>query len=129
MTTKKSPPSEHFSPTKRLRSFTHAFAGLVHVFKTQHNMWIHAAITAAVIAAAIFFHISLADWQILVIAIILVWAAEILNSAFEYLCDVVTAEFHPAIQKAKDIAAAAVLVTAVGAAILGVTVFWPYISR
>ena len=77
----------------------------------------------------LFFHISRADWQILIIAIILVWAAEILNSAFEYLCDVVTAEFHPAIEKAKDIAAAAVLVTAAGAAILGVTVFWPYISR
>jgi diacylglycerol kinase (ATP) len=118
-----------FSLDKRVKSFVHAFAGLAHVFKTQHNMWVHAGITAAVIAAGMFFHISLADWQILVIAIILVWSAEIMNSAFEYLCDVVTAEFHPAIQKAKDIAAAAVLVTAVGAAILGVTVFWPYISH
>jgi diacylglycerol kinase (ATP) len=114
---------------KRLESFTYAIAGLRHVLKTQHNMWIHLAIAIAVVLAGFILHVKATDWCWLIIAITLVLFSEIVNSAFEYLCDVVQPEHHASVQNAKDIAAAAVLVTATGAAIIGALVFWPYFSN
>jgi diacylglycerol kinase (ATP) len=59
----------------------------------------------------------------------MVWTAEALNTAFEFLCDVASPEFHPLIQKAKDVAAAAVLLSAAGAVIIGLLVFVPHLAR
>ena len=55
------------------------------------------------------------------------WVVEALNTAFEYLCDVVSPEFHPLVRKSKDIAAGAVLLSAVGAAAIGLIIFVPYL--
>jgi diacylglycerol kinase (ATP) len=56
-----------------------------------------------------------------------VWFAELLNTAFEYLCDVVASDFHHSVEKAKDIAAGAVLVCAIGAAVVGTLTLLPYV--
>ena len=71
--------------------------------------------------------ISATDWRWLIVAIVLVWVAETMNTAFEYVCDVVSPEFHLSVARAKDIAAGAVLICAGGAALIGVVTFWPYI--
>jgi len=63
----------------------------------------------------------------LVLAIVLVWVAEALNTAFEFLCDVASPEFHPIVKKSKDVAAGAVLFSALGAVIVGIIVFYPYV--
>ena len=63
-----------------------------------------------------------------ILAISLVWTAEALNTAFEFLADAASPEFHPLVRNAKDVAAGAVLITAIGAVIIGCIVFWPYVK-
>ena len=118
-----------FSFAARLKSFHYAFAGLWLMLKTQHNAWIHLANTIIVIAAGFYFQVSAADWRWLTVAVLLVWVAEALNTAFEHLCDVVSPDFHHAVQKSKDIAAGAVLLCTVGAMVIGTVTFWPYLQQ
>ena len=118
-----------FQFTGRVRSFRHALSGVVRMIRCQHNAWIHAVATVAVLAAAFFFSVSFADWCWIIVAISIVWTAEALNTAFEFLADAASPEFHPLVRDAKDVAAGAVLITAVAAAIIGALVFWPHLRR
>jgi len=99
------------------------------MIRYQHNAWIHAAATVAVLIAGLFFRISSADWCWIIVAIAVVWTAEALNTAFEFLADAASPEFHPLVRDAKDVAAGAVLLTAVAAVIIGSIVFWPYVEK
>lgn len=117
-----------FSVRARLKSFQYAFAGIAVMLRTQQNAWAHLIATIGVVIAGLALNISGEDWRWLVVAIVLVWVAETVNTAFEHLCDVVQPEFSTSVQRAKDIAAGAVLVCAIGAAILGVQIFTPYIA-
>lgn len=110
----------------RIRSFGYAFRGLGFMLKTQQNAWIHLAATAIVIAAGVWVRLSFHDWRWIVLAIGLVWMAELVNTAFEHLCDAVQPEFHASVKTAKDVAAGAVLVAAFAAALIGLLVFLPY---
>lgn len=116
-----------FSFTARLHSFRYALAGLRTLLLTQHNAWLHAAATAVVVVAGLVLGVSLAEWCWLVLAMTLVWMAEALNTALEFLADAVTQEFHPLILQAKDVAAAAVLIAAIGALVIGLLVFGPHV--
>jgi diacylglycerol kinase (ATP) len=116
-----------FSVLARLRSFRFAFEGLAFMLRTQHNAWLHLIATILVIAAGLFLQVSASDWRWLIAAITLVWLAEAMNTAFEHLCDVVQPEFHISVKRAKDIAAAAVLICAVGAAVIGALTLAPYL--
>jgi diacylglycerol kinase len=120
---------DDFSIAARLKSFIHALRGLSHVFVHEHNAWIHAGATALVIAAAWYFHVTADEWRWLILAIALVWCFEIINTAFEMLCDVVSPEQNSVIGQIKDIAAGAVLVSAIAAAVIGITIFWPYLAN
>ena len=62
-------------------------------------------------------------------AIMAVWTAEALNTAFEFLADVASPEFHPLVKHAKDVAAGAVLISAIGAVIIGLFVLGPYVMQ
>lgn len=116
-----------FSIVDRLKSFTFAFSGIAAMLRTQHNAWIHLAATIGAIAAGFWFSIGRGEWVWLIVAIVAVWTAEALNTAFELLCDVASPEFHPLVKQAKDVAAAAVLIAAVGATIIGLMVFLPHL--
>ena len=116
-----------FSIVDRLKSFSFAFSGIAAMLRTQHNAWIHLAATIAAVALGLWFGIARGEWVLLVVAIVSVWTAEALNTAFEFLCDVASPEFHPLVKQAKDVAAAAVLIAATGATIVGLLVFAPYI--
>jgi diacylglycerol kinase (ATP) len=116
-----------FSFTARLHSFRYALAGLRTLLLTQHNAWLHAAATVVVAAAGLVLGLSRAEWCWLVLAMTLVWVAEALNTALEFLADAVTQEFHPLILQAKDVAAAAVLIAAIGAVVVGLLVFGPHL--
>lgn len=113
----------------RLRSFGHAIRGLKVLLQTQHNARIHAWATALVLAAGGVFEISASEWALIVLAIVAVWVAEALNTAVEFLVDLAAPEPHPLAGKAKDVAAGAVLVAAVGAAVVGGFVFGPYLLQ
>jgi diacylglycerol kinase (ATP) len=111
----------------RLRSFGHALRGLRVLLQTQHNARIHAVATVLVLIASAVFGISAAEWALVILAIAGVWVAEALNTALEFLVDLASPESDPLAGKAKDVAAGAVLVAAVGAAIIGGFVFGPHI--
>lgn len=116
-----------FSIIERLKSFSFALAGIGVMLRTQHNAWIHLAATIVVVGAGLWFDVARAEWIWLVLAMIAVWTAEALNTAFELLCDVASPEFHPLVKQAKDVAAAAVLIAAIGATIIGLLVFVPHL--
>jgi diacylglycerol kinase (ATP) len=109
----------------RLNSIGYALEGVATLIRTQHNTWIHLAATIAVISAGLYFGISNNEWLALIFAIALVWCAEALNTAFEFLCDVASPDFHPKVKQAKDVAAAAVLFASLAAVAVGLIVFGP----
>lgn len=118
-----------FSIASRLESFRHAGRGPWTLVASQHNARIHLLATLAALALALAVGISRLEWCAIVVAIVMVWTAEALNTALEFLCDVASPEFHPLVENAKDIAAGAVLASAIGAALIGLLVFGPYLLR
>lgn len=98
------------------------------MIRCQHNAWVHAAATVVVLAAGFLLRISARDWCWIILAISIVWTAEALNTAFEFLADAASPAFHPLVRDAKNVAAGAVLVTAISATVIGAIVFWPYLS-
>jgi diacylglycerol kinase len=117
------PTPDRFSFRARLRSFRYAFRGIRAVLITQHNAWIHLAATIAAVGAGAALRISRMEWVAIVLATVAVWVAEALNTAIEALCDVTSTEFHPQIERAKDVAAGAVLISAVGAVCVALLIF------
>ncbi len=115
--------------TGRLRSFGHAFRGLKVLVQTQHNARIHAVATILVVAAGVLARISPTEWALIALAVVCVWATEALNTSIEFLVDLVSPELHPLAAKAKDVAAGAVLVAAIGSLIVGALVFGPHILK
>ncbi len=113
----------------RLRSFVFAARGLAEVWRSQPNMRIHLAAAALAIGLGGWLQLSFSEWCILALAIGAVLAAECFNTALEHLTNLVSPEFHPLAGKAKDAAAAAVLVAAIAAACVGVGLFLPRLWR
>ena len=113
----------------RLRSFGHAFRGLKVLLQTQQNARIHAAATGLVFAAGALLRISPAEWALIALAVVGVWATEALNTSIEFLVDLTSPDLHPLAAKAKDVAAGAVLVAAIGSLVVGVLVFGPHVLK
>jgi diacylglycerol kinase (ATP) len=113
--------------TGRLRSVKFALRGVATMLKTQHNAWLHAVATAVVVVAGLVLGLSAGEWCWVVLAITSVWTAEALNTAFEFLTDVASPEFHPMAEKAKDVAAGAVLLAATGSVAVGGLVLGPHV--
>lgn len=109
----------------RIASFRHAFAGWWYVLRTQHNAWIHAVASVAILAVALWVGLSPIEWAILVLTIAVVWVAEFVNTAVEASVDLLSPEIHPLAKIAKDIAAAAVLIAALAAAVVGLLLMGP----
>jgi diacylglycerol kinase len=118
-----------FSLAHQWRSFACASRGLRDMLRSHHNSRIHAAATLVVILTGTLFRLSLYEWCIITLAIMAVWVAEALNTACEYLIDLASPSIHPIAGKAKDTAAAAVLIAAIGAMIVGVLVFGPHVLQ
>ena len=114
-----------FDLKDRMKSFSYAFNGLKTLIRTQHNTWIHLAASIIIVVLGIIYELTKLDWALIIFSITLVWMAEALNTAIEFLADAVTKEFHPLIEKAKDVAAAAVLIAALGAVTIATLVFTP----
>ena len=107
---------------KFINSFRYAFEGLWHCLRYGRSFKIHIAAAVIVIGAAICFRVSTVSMSLLLIAVAMVLAAEMLNTAIEKAVDIVTDKPHPLAKTAKDVAAGAVLVTAVFAALIGILV-------
>lgn len=118
--------NEKFSLKKRIKSFSYAFAGLK-VLREEHNSWIHAVAAVLAVAMGFLFRISPMEWIAVVIVIGMVLSAEILNSSLERTADFVKAERDDRKRDIKDLGAAAVLVCAIAAAVIGIIIFLPKI--
>lgn len=105
-------------------SFRFAAQGIAAAFKSELNMKVHSCFAVLVLAAAAVFRLPPSSWMRLLLAITLVLAAELLNTAVEATIDLVSPEIHPLAKKAKDTAAGAVLLAAVFAVITGIYVFY-----
>ncbi len=101
------------------RKFGFAIAGTLWAFRTQNSFWIHLPIAAIAIALGVFLQLDAARFAILTLAIAIVLAAELFNTALEQLVATLHPERDPRIAHARDAAAGAVLITAIAAATVG----------
>lgn len=112
--------------TKRLiKSFSYAISGILYAFKYEQNLLIHILTTIVVIITAFLLNVSLFEWLILVIVMMLVLSFELINSALEATIDLFTDEYHILAKVAKDCSSGAVLIMAMGASIVGLIIFLP----
>ncbi|MCB9008445.1 MAG: diacylglycerol kinase family protein [Ardenticatenaceae bacterium] len=109
----------------RAKSFHFAFEGWWFVLRTQHNAWIHAVITLTVMGMALWLRLPGRDWAVLILTFMAVWMAEFMNTAIEAVVDMTMPDEHPLAKVAKDVAAAAVLVGALGAILVGLLLLGP----
>lgn len=110
-------------------SFNDAIDGLIQAFRSERNMKIHLIIALLVLLAAIFYNLSRIEFILLFIAINFVIAAEMINTAIETIVDMIKKEYHPLAKKAKNVAAGAVLATAINALVIGYILFYDRIDK
>ncbi len=117
------------NPPARARSFWQslgfAIAGVRHALRSQRNVRIHVGIACVAVIGGIVLRISRAEWAIVVTLIALVIGLELLNTAIEALVDLASPTFHPLAKIAKDSAAGAILLVALGSAAVGLIIFLP----
>lgn len=116
-----------FSLIKRAESFTHAGRGLYIFLKSTHNAWVDIFALILVVCAGIFFNITKLEWLLIIIVSGIVFIAEAFNTAIEIDMDLTSPTFHPYAKDTKDVAAGAVLLSAVLAVIIGAVIFLPYV--
>ena len=118
---------QKFSFKARFKSIQFALSGLVALIKTEHNVRVHLIATVFVVISGFIFHIDSNEWLALVIAIAFVLISEIFNTVVELICDYISPGQDARIGMIKDMAAGAVLVSAIVAMIIGVIIFLPKI--
>lgn len=116
-----------FSIKERLLTFKHVFCGFKVLWAEEHNARIHIIVSIFVLILSALLDISLTEWLIVLILIGLVLCLEIINTAIENVCDYISSEWHQAIKKIKDLAAAAVFLAAIISVVCGIIIFLPKI--
>ncbi|ALW87234.1 diacylglycerol kinase [Hymenobacter sedentarius] len=114
---------------RRVASFGHAFRGVWAALRSEVHLQFHALATVVVIGLGFYYALTRLEWALVTLAIAGVWAAELVNTAIEALTDLTSPDYHPLAGKAKDVAAGAVLIAALGAVIVGSLVFGPKIFK
>ena len=109
----------------RIISFGHAFPGWGYVIRNEKNTWIHAFVTMMVVSLGIWLMIPLRDWALLILTISMVWGAEFFNTAIEAVVDLASPVHHPLAKVGKDVGAAAVLIAACAAVLIGFIILGP----
>ncbi len=118
--------ARRFTVAARIQSFRYALRGLWLMLTSQHNAWLHLVATIAATVAGLVLGLDRTEWCWIVVACLTVWTAEALNTAFEFLCDVAAPEFHPLARNAKDVAAGAVLLAALGSLVIAAIILGPH---
>lgn len=111
--------------SSRLASFRHAFAGWWYVLRTQRNAWIHAIISTAVFVVGVWLELDRRDWAIILLTMVAVWMGEFINTALEAVVDLASPDIHPLAKVGKDVGAAAVLIAALAAVLIGLLILGP----
>lgn len=108
-----------------LKSFACAAAGIVHALRAERNVRIHAAATLLVIGVSVALRITAVEWCMILLAVGLVWTAELLNTAIEAVVDLISPDEHELARIAKDTSSGGVLIAAIVSVAIGVIVFGP----
>ena len=117
------------------KSLSHAFDGIKELLKEERNFQIHILFAAVVIILSAFLGLNVTEWAIIILLIILVLVTEIANTSFELLFDIMhprenrTPEQDLSVKIIKDMFAGAVLITAFGAIVIGVLIFYPHVLK
>lgn len=114
---------------KMVDSFNNAIDGLIYTVRTQRNMKIHMVVSVLVLIGCLFFDVSKIEFLILAITISMVISAELFNTAIESVVDMNTNYYHPLAKIAKNVAAGAVIITAINAVVVGYVIFWDKLSN
>lgn len=109
----------------RAKAIGYAIEGWLHVLHTQKNTWIHALASLSVVLVGFWLHLSTQDWSILILTIALVWITEFLNTSIEAITDLISPQHNHLAKVSKDVGAAAVLIAAVTAVIIGLLILGP----
>ena len=109
----------------RIAAFGHAFRGWGYALKTQQNAWIHSLVATAVIGMGLWLGMPARDWAVLVLTIAMVFIAEFINTSIEAVVDLASPGHHPLAKVGKDVGAAAVLVAALAAILIGLLILGP----
>lgn len=112
---------------KHKNTFIHAAGGIGHAFRKETNFRIHVAALALAVALGVVLQISAIEWLFVAGCSMLVLSMELVNTAIENVCNLISAEYNPLIKTIKDVAAAAVLVSAAGSVVTGCIIFFPKI--
>ena len=124
---KKKKKETKFSIKNRIKSFDYAFQGIVYFIKTQHNAWIHLLGAIIVIVFGFVYKLNKSEWCLITFAIGIVFSLEIINTAIEYVSDLVSPDKNLKVKRIKDLAAGGVLISAITAAVIGLIIFIPKI--
>ncbi len=108
-------------------SFKTAFSGLAWALTTQPNFRVHILLSLVAIGLGIYFGISTIEWTIIIFTIVLGLTSEMINTAIESMTDLLTNQWRKEAKIAKDVAAGMMLTVAVGAVIVGLMIFLPYL--
>ncbi|NLM05771.1 MAG: phosphatase PAP2 family protein [Tissierellia bacterium] len=112
-----------------IESFNHAVSGIISALKTEGHMKIHYFAAIAVILLSLFLDLSRMEFTALILTVALVIITEMLNTAIEHVVDMVSPEYHPKARLAKDVAAGAVLVSAIASVFIGYLIFYDRFSN
>jgi len=120
------------APRRRLRrivrSFGYAFEGLETIVRTQPNFWIHAFAACVALVLGVVLRLSRVEMAIIVLCIALVLVVESVNTGIETMCDVISPGHHPLVKRAKDVSAAAVLISALATVVVALLLFGPRLA-
>ena len=118
-------------PRRNLSAFIGGFVdagkGLGESIRTQFNIRFHFVATVFAVALSFYYHINWVEWSIIILAIAIVWIAEMLNTALEYFADFVSPEYNYLVGKVKDISAGAAFMAAIASISIGLIIFLPKI--
>ena len=116
-------------PRKLINSIKYAKAGAEHALRTQRNIWIHIFVGLIILMVALWLRVSLTEMAILAVTISIVIMAEMFNTAIEELVNILSPGHRIEAALAKNVAAAAVLTTVVGAVVVGCVIFIPRLIK
>ena len=116
-----------FSLSRLIRSFRYALRGVAHVFREEQSFRIQVVAGVVVLILALYFHVKVWEAVALLLVVMLVLVLELINSVFERMVDVLKPRMHPYVETIKDIMAAVVLISSIGAVLIGALILGPYL--
>lgn len=110
---------------RRTNPFINALRGILAGFRSERNFLVHLVFAFVSVVLGIWMGLTVSEWRWIALCIALVFAVELVNTAIETVVDLATPDYHPLAKKAKDAAAGAVLIAAIFAAVVGISIFFP----